>query len=93
MKISTFLKITGGTFLIGGGIGYVTQKTTGFEQDIKSADYGGGLSYQFFIGRAFYIQPGIYLYLRGDKSAQFNEVKYNIAVGCSFVLLKNVVKI
>lgn len=56
----------------------ITQKSTGIYQDIRSNDFGGGLSYQFFIGRCFYIQPGIHLYLRGDKSKDFDGVKYNI---------------
>jgi hypothetical protein len=37
-----------------------------------------GISYQFFIGRVFYVQPGVHLYLRGNKSADFGGVQYNI---------------
>jgi hypothetical protein len=56
----------------------ITQTSTGDTQDVKSTDTGLGISYQFFIGRVFYIQPGVHLYVRGDNSANFNGVIYNI---------------
>ncbi len=56
----------------------IAQTSTGDKQDIKSTDTGLGISYQFFIGRVFYIQPGVHLYLRKDNSANFNDVTYNI---------------
>jgi len=57
----------------------ITQTSIGDKQDIKSTDTGLGISYQFFIGRVFYIQPGVHLYLRKDKTANFNDnVTYNI---------------
>lgn len=56
----------------------IEQKSTGIEKNLHSTDIGAGLSYQFFIGRKFYIQPGMHIYLRGDHTADFNGVKYNI---------------
>jgi hypothetical protein len=56
----------------------IEQKRSGLKRNIHSTDFGGGISYQFFIGRHFYLQPGIHIYLRGDKSAYFNGVTYNI---------------
>ncbi len=57
----------------------ITQTSTGNKQDIKSTDTGMGISYQFFIGRVFYLQPGLHLYLRKDNSANFNDnVTYHI---------------
>jgi hypothetical protein len=56
----------------------IEQKSTGIQKNIHSTDTGAGVSYQFFIGRCFYIQPGMHLYLRGNHSIDFNGVKYNI---------------
>jgi hypothetical protein len=56
----------------------ITQISTGNQQNIKSIDTGLGVSYQFFIGRYFYVQPGVHLYLRFDKSANFGDVQYHI---------------
>lgn len=56
----------------------ITQTSTGDKQDVKSTDTGLGISYQFFIGRVFYIQPGVHLYLRKDNSANFNGTIYTI---------------
>jgi len=56
----------------------IEQSSTGRKDDIHSTDFGGGVSYQFFIGKSFYIQPGLHLYLRGDNSLDFEGVKYNI---------------
>lgn len=56
----------------------ITQKSTGIQKDLRSTDTGLGLSYQFFIGGRFYIQPGIHLYLRKDNSVGFSGVTYNI---------------
>jgi hypothetical protein len=56
----------------------ITQISTGSTQDVKSTDTGLGISYQFFIGRYFYVQPGVHLYLRSDKSANFDGVIYQI---------------
>ncbi|RXK80809.1 hypothetical protein [Filimonas effusa] len=56
----------------------IEQKSTGLRQNIRSNDFGGGISYQFFLGKYVYLQPGLHLYLRSDKSLDFNGVKYNI---------------
>jgi len=56
----------------------ITQTNTGTVKNIKSTDTGLGISYQFFIGRYFYIQPGLHLYLRGNNSADFNGIVYHI---------------
>jgi hypothetical protein len=56
----------------------IEQKSTGLKKDIHSTDVGAGISYQFFIGRYFYIQPGFHLYLRKDNSLNFVNERYNI---------------
>lgn len=56
----------------------ITQRSTGVQKDLKSVDTGLGVSYQFFIGKCFYIQPGIHLYLRKENSVDFSGVTYNI---------------
>jgi hypothetical protein len=56
----------------------IEQKPTGETRDIHSTDFGGGISYQFFLGRVFYIQPGLHLYLRTDRSCTFETGVYNI---------------
>lgn len=45
----------------------IEQKRTGNRQDLSSTDFGGGISYQFFIGQSLYIQPGMHIYLRSDN--------------------------
>jgi hypothetical protein len=56
----------------------IKQENSGITKDIHSIDTGIGISYQFFIGRVFYVQPGVHLYLRGSKSADFSGIHYNI---------------
>lgn len=56
----------------------IEQKSTGIEKRIHSTDFGGGVGYQFFIGRHFYIQPALHIYLRKDKSLDFDGVRYDI---------------
>jgi hypothetical protein len=56
----------------------IEQKSTGLKRDIHSTDIGGGISYQFFLGRHIYLQPGMHIYLRGDNSADFDGIVYNI---------------
>jgi hypothetical protein len=56
----------------------IEHKSTGLKKEIKSLDVGGGISYQFFIGRIFYVQPGIHLYLRERRSVQFANEAYRI---------------
>jgi hypothetical protein len=56
----------------------IIQKSTGMKKDLKSTDSGLGVSYQFFIGKYFYVQPGLHLYLRSNNSVDFSDVTYNI---------------
>ena len=56
----------------------IQQQSTGITKDIKSIDTGLGVSYQFFVGRVFYVQPGVHLYLRRNNSADFGDVQYHI---------------
>ncbi|NIJ52595.1 hypothetical protein [Dyadobacter arcticus] len=56
----------------------ITQKSTGMKKDLKSTDSGLGVSYQFFIGKIFYVQPGLHLYLRSNNSVNFGDATYNI---------------
>ena len=56
----------------------IEQSATGLKRDIHSTDFGGGISYQFFLGRHIYLQPGMHLYLRGDNQADFNGSVYHI---------------
>ena len=57
----------------------IEQKSTGIHKDIHTVDTGLGLSYQFFIGRCLYIQPGMHIYVRGDKSIDFGDVTYSVS--------------
>jgi len=56
----------------------IEQVSSGLTRDIHSTDIGAGVSYQFFVGRNVYIQPGMHIYLRGDHSADFNGTVYHI---------------
>jgi hypothetical protein len=56
----------------------IEQKSTGAKNDMKSVDYGGGIGYQFFIGRIFYIQPAFHLYLRKAQQTSFGAETYHI---------------
>jgi len=56
----------------------IEQAGTALKRDIHSTDFGGGFSYQFFVGRHIYLQPGFHVYLRGDNSADFNGTIYTI---------------
>jgi len=56
----------------------IEQKSTGIRKDMHSIDTGLGLSYQFFIGRYFYVQPGMHVYLRGDKTVDFQTASYSV---------------
>jgi len=56
----------------------IEQKSTGIRKNLHSADTGLGVSYQFFVGKVFYIQPGLHLYLRRDKSIDFETARYTI---------------
>jgi len=56
----------------------IEQKSTGIKKNLHSTDTGLGLSYQFFIGRYFYVQPGMHVYLRDNKSIDFETASYSI---------------
>ena len=56
----------------------IEQKSTGIWKDLNSVDTGLGLSYQFFIGRYLYVQPGMHVYLRSDKTLDFGTTVYSI---------------
>ncbi len=56
----------------------IEQKSTGMKKDLFSLDYGGGLGYQFFIGKHFYIQPAFHVYYRKSKSLDFDGIQYEI---------------
>jgi hypothetical protein len=49
----------------------VEQMASGEKQDLPSNDFGIGISYQFFFGRTFYIQPGIHSYFRAEQSITY----------------------
>jgi len=51
----------------------IEQMETGEKQDLPSNDFGIGVSYQFFIGRTFYIQPGVHSYFRSEQSIAFAD--------------------
>jgi len=56
----------------------IEQKSTGNRKNLHSLDTGLGLSYQFFIGRYLYIQPGMHVYLRANKTINFETASYSI---------------
>ena len=57
----------------------VKQLLTDENENILSTDLGVGIAYQFFIGRIFYIQPGIHSYFRAEQSATYsNHETYSI---------------
>jgi hypothetical protein len=51
----------------------IEQMESGEKQDLPSNDFGIGVSYQFFIGRTFYIQPGVHTYFRAEQSISFTD--------------------
>ena len=51
----------------------IEQVASAEKKDLKSNDLGIGISYQFFIGRTFYVQPGIHSYFRSEKSVTFSD--------------------
>ena len=56
----------------------IVQKSSGQTRRIHSTDVGGGVSYQLFLWRGLYLQPGMHVYLRTDHSAAFNGQTYRI---------------
>lgn len=51
----------------------IKQLATNETKDVISNDVGLGISYQFFIGRTFYIQPGVHTYFRSEKQVTFSD--------------------
>jgi len=51
----------------------IEQLATDERKIITSSDVGIGIGYQFFIGRTFYIQPGIHSYFRAKNHADFSN--------------------
>ena len=51
----------------------IEQMESGEKQDLPSNDFGIGVSYQFFIGRTFYVQPGVHTYFRAEQSIAFTN--------------------
>jgi len=51
----------------------IEQMESGEKQDLPSNDFGIGVSYQFFIGRTFYIQPGVHTYFRAEQTIPFTN--------------------
>jgi hypothetical protein len=57
----------------------IEEKNIKESQMINSTDFGLAASYQIFIGRIFYLQPGIHFYFRRPQSLEFsNQNKYTI---------------
>lgn len=56
----------------------VEQKSSKQKQDLFSLDFGGGIGYQFFIGKSFYIQPAFHVYYRKSNGRDFDGVRYEI---------------
>lgn len=58
----------------------VSQQATGERARLPTATYGLGVGYQFFLGRTFYVQPGVHLYTRAEKAHTFgNGAAYSLA--------------
>jgi hypothetical protein len=51
----------------------IKQKSTSEIKQINSVSPGLGIGYQFFIGRYFYIQPALHLYLRSANEITFSD--------------------
>jgi hypothetical protein len=51
----------------------VEQMLTHEKLNIPSNDFGIGISYQFFFGRIFYIQPGLHSYFRAEQSITYPD--------------------
>ncbi len=56
----------------------IQQRSTGVEHDMHTYDFGLGTSYQLFLGRYIYLQPGFHFYIRADHHVDFGAVRYNI---------------
>ncbi len=53
----------------------IEQIATSDKRTIISIDYGLGTSYQLFVGKWFYLQPGIHSYFRDSQSVMFSKGK------------------
>lgn len=51
----------------------IKQKSTQEVSRLNTITPGLGIGYQFFIGRYFYLQPALHLYLYGDQSVTFSD--------------------
>ncbi|MAX80699.1 MAG: hypothetical protein CL843_11070 [Crocinitomicaceae bacterium] len=51
----------------------IKHKASGATKELFSNDFGIGLSYQFFFGRGFYLQPGVHTYFRKEASLDFSN--------------------
>jgi hypothetical protein len=51
----------------------ITQKSTSETRIKNYLTPGLGISYQLFIGRYFYLQPGVHLYVRSNNTTQFSD--------------------
>lgn len=51
----------------------VEQMATSEKQNLPSNDFGIGISYQFFMGHTFYIQPGVHSYFRSKQQITFEN--------------------
>ena len=72
-NLETYLFLDGQRFKI-------KQEPTDLTKTISATTPGVGVSYQFFLGRYFYLQPGLHLYLREGKTVTFeNGQAYNLA--------------
>jgi len=65
----------------------IMQRSTEVKKSLKSTDTGLGIGYQLFIGRYFYIQPGVQLNVRAKNALAFSGATYQIPTqDVSFVL-------
>jgi hypothetical protein len=58
----------------------IEEKITKEAQMINSTDFGVAASYQIFIGKLFYVQPGLHFYFRKPQSLIFSDrTNYSIS--------------
>ncbi|WP_319504092.1 hypothetical protein [Bacteroides graminisolvens] len=51
----------------------IEQRDTKEKQSLYSTDFGGGVGYQFFLGKHLYAQPAMHVYYRKSKSVDFSN--------------------
>lgn len=56
----------------------IEQKSTKQKRDLFSLDFGGGIGYQFFIGKSVYLQPAFHVYYRKSNGLNFEGARYEI---------------